>query len=613
MARIKQLPPHEVHKIAAGEVVERPANVVKELVENALDAGATHITMFIEQAGKKLIRVVDNGSGMDREDAYHCFDHHATSKITSINDLPTLKTYGFRGEALSSIAAVSHVTLITKEHAATEGIKLVLEGKQLKEETTVSCNTGTDLNIAHLFYNVPARKKFLRADDTEWRQITTLFQAFCFAYPHVHFILIHDSKLIYNCPPTKELMIRIAQLWDETVTQHMIALENHETIKGAISHHHYARYDRSSIFLFVNHRWIKNQHLAKALLKGYLQVLPPARFPAAVLFVEVPAGEVDINIHPRKEEVQFLHPRIIETQLQKLITTTLEAHLSSRLQKSIPVTTPSQPIHKPTFDAYRPLMETFAHQQSSPSANIPTSTTMTPSLESPPHVRFTQKSAYSAPTKALPVMDLYTLSNHSPDLEAQAIDYVIVGQVNQTYLLIDQPEGLFLIDQHAAHERILYAQFEHRFKEIVTAPLLFPHLITMTSDDLNLLLVHLELLEQHGLIIEQVSPTELMVKGAPPLFSSLSFEELLKMVIGWFHESKTLEPEALQAALTHNLRAQMACKAAVKAGDILSKLTMEQLITDLNKTTNRFSCPHGRPTGWLFSWYEIEKKFKRKL
>ena len=338
MARIKQLSAQEAQKIAAGEVVERPANVVKELVENALDAGSTQIAIYIQDAGKSLIRIVDNGYGMNPEDAHLCFKHHATSKITRVDDLPSLTTFGFRGEALSSISAVSKVTLITKEAEAAHATKLVLEHGLVIAEEQISGNTGTDISIADLFYNVPARKKFLKTHETESRQILLLFQAFCLDYLSVHFKLYTQGNLIFNCPGTTDMQQRIAQLWDHSIAQQTIAIAattNGIHIEGVITNHTYSRYDRSALFFLVNKRWVKNHTLAKAVMKGYMNVLQPDKFPLACIAITIDPAQVDINIHPRKEEVQFLHPRIVEHALQTTVKEALEKNLSAQLNRKV--------------------------------------------------------------------------------------------------------------------------------------------------------------------------------------------------------------------------------------------------------------------------------------
>ncbi len=633
MSRIKQLSPHEAHKIAAGEVVERSANVVKELVENALDAQATQITIYIEDAGKKVIRVVDNGSGMDFEDAKLCFHHHATSKIHSVDDLQSLSTFGFRGEALSSIAAVSSVTLITKEGSSGEGIKLCLVEGAITQETFVSSNPGTDISVENIFFNLPARKKFLRTNDTEWRQILSLMQAICLDYLSISFKLFHDNQLVLNCPATNDLTSRLAQLWDHTFAKTMLPLvaENNGEIRvsGAISHQHYARYDRNQIFLFVNRRWIKNQHISRALLKGYLNVLPPARYPAAVIFIEIPGHLVDVNIHPRKEEVQFLNPRIVESRLQEAVKKTLEQNITSKI-KNLESSTTSFNFDKPVFD--KPAFDDFAQPFSTmpapysfaqdldgeKSVDVATPTTNARQAE-----RAWREKETPAPYSALyadPVPHESSLSpsNNSSFLNQEEFtteqeQYTILGQLNKTYILLEQPDGLFLVDQHAAHERILYEQFKQRFHNVASTQLLFPQIITLNTDDIATLTPYLPFIQEQGIAAELFGEQQLIVHALPVPIKDIAVAELLNAIIGWIDENRVIETALLTKMLTEKLHAQMACKAAVKAGDVLTVTAIEELLRNLQKTTNRFSCPHGRPTGWLITTYEIEKKFKRKL
>lgn len=617
MARIKQLTPHEAQKIAAGEVVERPANVVKELVENALDADATHISIYIEDAGKKLIRIVDNGCGMGQEDAHLCFKHHATSKITTVEQLSNLQTFGFRGEALSSIAAVSKITLITKEATASLGTQLYLENLHAVDEQSITCNTGTDIQIADLFYNVPARKKFLKTNDTEWRQIQLLFQAFCLDYKHIHFALYHNNSLVYNCPPVADLSNRISQLYDHTIASQLLPIA-HETngihLEGVISAHTYGRYDRSAIFFLVNKRWVKNHNLSKSLLKGYANVLPPDKYPLACVHITLDPAQVDINIHPRKEEVQFLHPRIIEQAIQTAVKAGLEHHLSAQLQKKV----------------------TFALQQSWPVyaksyAGQATSQSVHHAIEtiSPISTQFTHApSVHQMPNPKPALVEAATNSNFLPSSassnQMQSLDAIpivtqdffdiqIVGQLHKTYILIEEKDGLFIVDQHAAHERILYEQFATRFEEVATIALLFPSIITISEHEMGLLMGHQEIFTRNHISIEQLGSNQVIVNAIPVHLKEINMDELVHQTIGWIEENQKCDPELFYKKVNEKLHAQMACKAAVKAGDILTQTQMHQLITDLQRVNNRFTCPHGRPTGWNISLYEIEKKFKRKL
>lgn len=618
MPKIHRLEAHEAQKIAAGEVVERPANVVKELIENAIDAGATQITVYLEEGGKKLIRVVDNGSGMGKEDAKLCFEHHATSKITTVDELNSIATFGFRGEALSSIACVSKTTLITKEEGAQEGTKLDLDHGTIINESITAANQGTDIIVSDLFFNVPARKKFLKSTETEWRAIQQLFHAFCFDYTNISFKLVNDNTLSINCPATINLEARIKQLLDANHAQHMIELtaatkDNSVNIKGFISNHQFSRYDRNSIYFFVNQRWVKQQKLSSSLLKGYANVLPPARYPAACIFIEIDQEQVDINIHPRKEEVQFLHPRIVEQLIQQTVRQTLESHLSQHIKKDVTFAPARQVPHTSyaatsglSFEPMYNIRNNSAIHYDAPLA--PHALNDTPFADEPytpeikQHAVFTPNN-YEATQES---------ASQSPTIE-QIIDqpYTLIGQYNKTYLLLEQEDGLFIIDQHAAHERILYEIFSRRFQEVATVTLLFPQTITLKSNDILLLEPHLDLFLNNGIEIAIMSNTQLIIRSTPVHLKNQSLEDLIQEVIVWISETSTADEDQFFKTINERMHAQMACKAAVKAGDILTQEQMHQLMKDLHATKNRFACPHGRPTGWLFSLSEIEKKFKR--
>jgi DNA mismatch repair protein MutL len=612
MAKIKQLSHHEAQKIAAGEVVERPANIVKELVENSIDAGATRISIYIEESGKKLIRIVDNGCGMDNADALICFDRHATSKITRVDELESIDTFGFRGEALASIAAVSQITLITKEEQSLEGTQVIVEANSITATHSVACTTGTDISVHNLFFNVPARKKFLKAPQTEWRAIQLLFNAFCFDYPHIHFTLFADGKQVHNCPVAQNIKNRALQLWESATHKHLldIAIDGDISLHGVVSDHQQYRYDRSSIYFFVNKRWVKNQHLGSALLKGYANVIPHGRYPIAAINITVPAHEVDINIHPRKEEVKFLHPRRVEQALQQAIKAALEGNLSQHLKREVsfkPAPTYSQPSRDFTssfnFDATfsQPMQRTTQTFVPAPTPHI--SVTVTPQLIVPHDNPF-------------PLDDTETplIETNAPEtIHMSADSYRLIGQYKTTYLLVEKEDGLFLVDQHAAHERILYELFSERFADVATIQLLFPQVVTLSPHDIDLITPHLDIFSSNGIIIEQYSHDQLIVQSLPVHLKEQSLSDLIKEVISWIVEYKSPDVHDFKKTINNKLQAQMACKAAVKAGDVLTQEKMEQLLRDLEKTANRFSCPHGRPTGWLISLSEIEKKFRRRL
>jgi DNA mismatch repair protein MutL len=630
MAKIKQLSPYEAQKIAAGEVVERPANVVKELIENSLDAGATSISVYIEDAGKALIQVVDDGYGMSAEDARMSIRHHATSKITSIADLDTLKTFGFRGEALSSISSVSKLVLTTKESDTPAGITLDIQENTI-QETIAACNTGTDIAIYDLFYNVPARRKFLKSKDTEWRAIMQLFHAFCLDYPSVHLKLYHDGKLVYNCPSVQHLTMRLTQLYEPLLAQSLVPVEAQEermelTLRGAICDSRYTRYDRTHIFLFVNQRWIKSHKLAQAFIKGYQKMLPTDRYPVGFIFITLDLQFVDINIHPRKEEVQFLHPRIVEGFIEITVKKHLEAHSSQSLGHNS--TTPAKelsPLHglRPSTIntlAVKPLPEPSIAQKTE--KKILDSVTHE---SNPKSVVQAEKQAFTAAldqhfsaqpsTTTLHIKEQPIASQKatigSIDASPEKLSYKLIGQVLATYVIIETAQGMVMIDQHAAHERIIYERIRQNFDAMPQIKLLFPHVTTLLTNDILLITPYLPIFTQFGLVIEQISERELITTQTPVFLKNQPVDDIIKQVIGCLTEHEHIEKQEIQKIIQEHIHAQISCKAAVKAGDELTPASMHELIKDLYDTENKLTCPHHRPTVWVISQSELEKKFKR--
>lgn len=612
MNKIKKLSPHEAQKIAAGEVVERPANVLKELLENAIDAQSSKIIIHLKDGGKKLVRVIDNGCGMSPGDAQLCFEQHATSKITHVDELVSISTFGFRGEALASIAAVSKTTLITKEAADEQGTKIEIEAGTITGHDIVHANTGTDITIKDLFYNLPARKKFLKTDDTEWHQIQQLFFAFCLAYINIDFKLYHQDKLLYTCPAAQDVHERISQLFDQKLTKHILSINySHKNIviSGLISNHQYERYDRNMIYLFVNQRWVKDSTLVHSFIKGYKQVLPPGRYPAGCLLITVDTHEVDINIHPRKEEVQFMHPRHAQQAITTAVTQALEQHLSHQLQKTV--------LFAPTIQ--NDAIQSVAHvktAQYTPSFNPFNFDTF---FKQKPHAFETGRLETE---QAITTEQYQQVQPEQPHLQTvleepmvnerlSDQEYRLIGQYNNTYLMLEQESGLFMIDQHAAHERILYEELIAQHGNIPTVQLMFPHMIDLPSDELNIVVTHKELFAHYGIEVELFGSNTIKVQAAPLQLKHAAIDEIIKDTIGYITEYKDLDQTTCDQMLQKKLYADMACKAAVKAGDILSEEQMLELIKKLNKSANRFTCPHGRPTSWLLHLDEIKKKFKR--
>ncbi len=599
MSKIKQLSAHEAQKIAAGEVVERPANVVKELLENALDAGATEISLHIEDGGKKLIQIVDNGYGMSKEDAHMSIKHHATSKITSVNDLEQVRTFGFRGEALSSIAAVSKMVLRTKEAEQEAGIALEIAESKVLKESIVASNTGTDIAIHDLFYNVPARKKFLKTKETEWRAIVQLFHAVCLSSQKVAFKLYHENRPIYTLPASSSLQERIKILFEPGLSKQSLSIEGREErmnlqVEGVISAPSYTRYDRSHIYVFVNNRWVKNHKLAQALIRGYQQMLQPNRYPAGFLHITLDTASVDINIHPRKEEVQFLHPRIIEELIQDAVQQALTKHqdkqLGATLFKDLPA--PKQPmVEEPRTP--KPLQPTIFEKR-------PITSPVEPVSEPKDEAAFAQVLASAFEEKPVP-----------EKLVEPSLQYRLIGQCKLTYVIIETNEGMVFVDQHAAHERVIYERIKNNFQESAQIRLLFPQVITLSKQDKELFEPYIELLGTFGVEAQSMGEHELMITQTPVFLKNQSLDDCIKKAISALHEYQYLEKGELKKIIQERLHAQISCKAAIRAGDSLTSESMHSLIKDLYKTENKLTCPHGRPTIWQLTLPELEKKFKR--
>lgn len=639
MPRIKQLPPEEAQKIAAGEVIERPANVVKELIENSLDAGATRITLYIEKAGKKLIRIVDDGCGMDEIDAGACFAHHATSKITTVHDLHSINTFGFRGEALSSIASVSHITLITKTVDAQSGTKLELSETRILSQEKVSAPTGTDISIRDILFNVPVRKKFLKTDDTEWRHILHLVHAVALSRRDIHITLYHDGKQILNCPPVNDYLARAAQLWDAQLAQAMIpcsAQERGITIEGMISDHTTYRYDRNALYFFVNGRWIKNYMLSRALMKGYANAIPASQFPTASLMITIDPAEIDVNIHPRKEEVQFLHPKIVEQIIQMAVKTALEARLSAILEKRVQIAprAAEMPFTKmpsrasfmpevPKTSSYTPYNFDTADEDGFPTirpakGDPSTSLRMSENRTTPEVDTIESHEQKMTPPLVLSSPMAVTKDAGTDVFHEQIIAvskdetvHTVLGIYDKTYIMLSTEDGILFIDQHAAHERILYEQFRTRFTDTAIITLMFPHALTFTKETLDTLEPHLELLNANGIHCKRQNETSLMITATPVYLKNVSFKDLIDEMMANLHEHGCTDSDSIKKLLQEKIHAKMACAAAVKARDELSSEQIQKLLSDFSKTDNRSTCPHGRPTSWLLNHDDIVKRFQR--
>jgi DNA mismatch repair protein MutL len=617
MNNIRRLQEHEIRMIAAGEVVDRPANALKELIENALDAGSSSLTITLKQGGTQLMSVADDGSGMSEEQALLALQHHTTSKLPIDGDLHAISTFGFRGEALSSICAVSTTVLTTRSadnHAATS---ITITAGTVTNIEACAAPCGTTVAVHELFSHLPARRKFLKSTQTELRACLQVITAAALARPDVAYTVITDHDTV-TYPKTTNLAQRCLQLFD-LATQGMItaSFSHHGvTIEGCLGLPTTSRYDRSGLYLFVNGRWIKNSKLTTRIITAYGQMLPPGRFPVGAVAITCPADQVDINTHPRKEEVVFLHPKQMENSVFQAVRQALDAACLEQFQPSpaaaekappfVPTPlsgdTPQAPqtASWPTISLNRTLPD--KSEASTETKHLPPGPFMPPSLTAPPRI----SSAMNMVQETVPLVT-------APSTTQQP--WQLLGQADKTYLIVTTPEGLLLIDQHAAHERILYDRLRAQAASTASAstPLLFPTVIPLPRHAIELLLQHASLLALHGISISAPSDQHVVITYLPPALVKTNHQELVQLLLREFETSDTENPTAsgAQERHEHAVCALMACKAAVKAGDALGDQEMKDLIRQLEETPGRATCPHGRPTTHKLTWTAIEKLFKR--
>lgn len=579
---IRILPPEVASQIAAGEVIERPVSVVKELIENALDAEARQVRVRLLEAGRRLIEVADDGCGIPAEELPLAVQRHATSKISRAEDLYHIHTLGFRGEALASIAAVSHLTITSRTAASEQGARIRLEGGRLLAIERVGAPPGTLVRVEHLFYNLPARLKFLKTDLTERRAVDVLLSRYALAYPHVRFTLQEGENVILETAGDGDRRAILAALYGVETARSLIEVAAEEDglrLNGFISPPSITRSNRREITFFVNGRWIQDVPLVTALLQAYHTLLMVGRYPLAVLFLEVPPQDVDVNVHPAKAEVRFREAERIFSFVQRAVRRGLLAgatlpELSSQLE---PISPP------PAQSASFPLEWEIAHQEiPSRSPSSPTATAPHPG----------EPSSHPLPSfSRLPLLRL-------------------IGQVANTYLIAEGPDGLYLIDQHAAHERILFEKFLAQLQEkrLNSQALLTPVTVTLPPHQAALLESQLPHLEHFGFEVAPFGPHTFQVRAIPTLFSGADPAAALHALVDDFEEDET----PLQQEQEARLAARICKRLAVKAGQVLSPAEQRALLEDLERCQSPRTCPHGRPTMIHLSVDLLERQFGRK-
>jgi len=658
MSRIRILPENVANKIAAGEVVERPASVVKELLENALDADARSIRVEVESGGKRLIRVTDDGSGMNHDDALLAFERHATSKLRTADDLLSIATLGFRGEALPSIAAVSRLILETRATDEEQGTRVEFAGGKLIGVKPAGIPAGTSIGVADIFYCVPARRKFLKSETTELGHIASLVTHYALAHPEVQFVLKTPTQVILDCAPVEKLADRVYQVFGRQALEELVKIPPNEgpvrsaitepaletdqqaatmSVTGFTSRPEVQRTNRNGIYVFVNRRLVRDRLLLHAIAEAYRNVTPPGVFPVVLLFLELPYQEVDVNVHPAKIEVRFRHPQFVHDFTRDALRQALSL---------------ARPI--PGFPAARAAtgnVVTFAAAAAAgasavspsavsgrapgpPRAEIPTAfassstgaavaetleLTSAPDRPLPQRLTFESAAAMNFPmpghVASQPASEPFSAgpSDYAPGVlpgPENIADLKPLGQVNASFIVAVNGEGLWIIDQHVAHERVLFEQHlqARREGDVGGQRLLVPLVVELNPRQLATFEQIAEELRANGFEAEPMGARAVAIQAAPAGIASSDAEKLLCEILdGIARENQAISIDSLQS----NIAASTACHAAIKVNTPLDATKMEWLLGALAKTEYPMSCPHGRPVVLRYSVREIERAFKR--
>jgi DNA mismatch repair protein MutL len=687
MGRIRVLSDQVANQIAAGEVVDRPASVVKELLENALDAGAARIRVEVEAGGRKLIRISDDGGGMNRDDALLAFERHATSKLRTADELLSIATLGFRGEALPSIASVARVTLETTTGEEATGTRVEISGGKILHVDDAAVPRGTTISVADLFFNTPARRKFLRAESTELAHVTALVTHYALVHPGKHFELVSASHSLVSAPPVSRTAERIYQIFGKDTLAALLPVAaelplqraglpepppwkrdpdeaprepGHLRLSGFFSKPELQKLNRNSIYIFINKRLVRDRLLMHAITEAYRNVIPPTSFPVVLLFLELPPGEVDVNVHPAKTEVRFRQQQVIHDFVRDSLRTAL---IKARPAAGFLAALDSAPSASPSLmpSAASPLpgspegatplpdSEPMAYQASSADAEAfqltPIQAPMIPGrLPFSPGALGTrglgnqqawgEAAAALFRPAALPpaegcspnhgAAETYAASAAVAAAEVEAeqaagtLNHLgslkALGQLRESFILASGEDGLWIIDQHVAHERVLFEKIlrDRNVEKVQRQRLLMPMLVELKPWQMVVFAQIADELDRNGFEVEPFGPQTLAVKAAPVGLEGAALERMLTEVIEQSSaESQQIEQNEDLKTLRSRVAASIACHSAIKVNTPLDPIRMEWLLLELAKTEHPTSCPHGRPIALLYSWREIQRAFHR--
>lgn len=604
------LPDDLANQIAAGEVVERPMSVVKELVENSVDAGAKRILIEIEQGGKKLIRVTDNGSGMSPDDARLAFSRHATSKISNFSDLDNIVSLGFRGEALPSIASVSQMCMTTSADENQGGIQIEVKGGGLTQVKKAACQRGSTVEVSRLFYNTPARKKFLKGDSTESSHITQVVTQLALAYTNIYFTLINNGRKAIDTLPTDQSLYRIAELFGSELAKELVQVDAEAgayRLKGFVSSPVYTRSSRSAQYFYVNNRFVRDKVISHSTQHGYNHLLPKGQHPATYLFLSMDPSLYDVNVHPAKAEVRFA----FQQEVHRFVSAAVKEAL--RGSNKLPFPVAFQTDKKSNIS---PPLERFVdiRGKSGSSSNY--------SLNRPPeNLSPALETMYKSPTlhpseikdQIIGMSSQVEIFNDKPTPVSNLIysEFEPLGQLDRSFILMQGKLGILVVDQHIAHERVLYEQFSKaaKNKKVEVQQLLFPLTLEFSPGETELLTHYKVRLSELGLELESFGKNEFLLRTVPAILKNNDHTKIMREVVDRLPTQK--HEETLNEKFEEIL-IMMSCRNAIKVNMTLDLDQIKKLISDLEATDMPYTCPHGRPIALLYEMDSILKKFLRK-
>lgn len=627
MAKINILDDSTINKIAAGEVVERPSSIIKELVENSIDAGSSYISIEIENGGKDLIRIVDNGSGIDKDDVNKAFLRHATSKINTVEDLSSLESLGFRGEALASIAAVSKLEMLTKTEEALIGLRIVLDGGKIREKEATSANRGTQISVRDLFFNTPARRKFLKSNQAEAQAITDIVNKIAIGNPSIKIKYINNSKTIYETLGDGSIINAIRMIYGRDISENLIEIDyrsKYFSISGYLGNNNIYRGNRNHQHVYINGRYIKSPNISKKINDAYKAIIPINKYPIYFVNISVDPAKVDVNIHPSKLEVKFDQEEEILNELSDFVRgILLKSSLVGRYKNN---NRGKDLYNKNSFAGFN----SFSYSPQEVENNL-TSTAIREDVNNSGSNQNTNESPRVQADMIQTPIRLSDINNdgiqdkkevdskmeyqqssfieESPDRNPDFIGLKFIGIIFDTYIIFSKNDDMIMLDQHAAHERIRFEMYMSKYKanDISVQMLIDPIIMDLDANDMDTVRKNIDVFSSFGFLVEEFGHRSISIRGLPNTFGKPESKRFIYELIDGLGKIDNIYDTKYDEI------AEIACKSAIKGNDKISIEEAKHLIGQLEECSNPYTCPHGRPTMVKMTRYEIEKLFKRRM